>query len=51
LALHEYESHQALLDHAIEHGQMVPETAMSKRILGRALKIERAIWVVDEDYR
>jgi hypothetical protein len=51
LALHEYESHQALLDHAIEHGQMVPETAMSKRILERARKIERAVWEVDEDYR
>ena len=51
LALHEYESHQALLDHAIEHGQMVPETAMSKRILKGARKIERAIWEVDEDYR
>jgi len=51
LALHEYESHQALLDHAIEHGQMVPETAMSKLILERARKIERAIWEVDEDYR
>jgi hypothetical protein len=51
LALHEYESHQALLDHAIEYGQMVPETAMSKRILDGARKVERAIWEVDEDYR
>lgn len=51
LALHEYESHQALLDHAIEYGQMVPETLMSKRILDAARKVERAIWVVDEDYR
>lgn len=51
LALHEYESHQALLNYAIEHGQMVPETAMSKKILGCARKIERAIWEVDEDYR
>ncbi|KAM0709255.1 hypothetical protein Q7P35_003292 [Cladosporium inversicolor] len=51
LALHEYESHQALLDHAIEHGQMVPETPMSKRIFDSARKVERAIWEVDEDYR
>lgn len=51
LALHEYESHQALLDYAIEHGQLVPETAMSKKILEGARKIERAIWEVDEDYR
>lgn len=51
LALHEYESHQALLDHAIEYGQMVPETPMSKRILDGARKVERAIWEVDEDYR
>jgi hypothetical protein len=51
LALHEYESHQALLDHAIEFGQMIPETPMSKRILESARKIERAIWEVDEDYR
>jgi hypothetical protein len=40
-----------LLDHAIEFGQMIPETPMSKRILDSARKIERAIWEVDEDYR
>jgi hypothetical protein len=51
LALHEYESHQALLDHAIEYGQMLPETAMAKKILRSARRIERAIWEVDEDYR
>jgi len=51
LALHEYESHQALLDYAIEYGQMVPETPMSKRILEGARKVERAIWEVEEDYR
>lgn len=51
LALHEYESHQALLDHALEHGQLIPETAMSKKILDGARKVERAIWEVEEDYR
>jgi hypothetical protein len=51
LALHEYESHQALLDHAIEFGQMLPETAMARKILRSARRIERAIWEVDEDYR
>lgn len=51
LALHEYESHQALLDHAIEKGQLVPETAMSKKIFESAKKVERAIWEVEEDYR
>jgi hypothetical protein len=51
LALHEYESHQALLDHAIEYGQMLPETAMARKILRSARRIERAIWEVDEDYR
>ena len=51
LALHEYESHQALLDHALEHGQLVPETAMAKKILEGARKVERAIWEVEEDYR
>lgn len=51
LALHEYESYQALLDYAIEHGQLVPETVMSKEILDSARKIERSIWEVEEDYR
>jgi len=51
LALHEYVSHQALLDHAIEFGQLVPETEMSRRIFAGARKVERAIWEVEEDYR
>jgi len=51
LALHEYVSHQALLDHAIEFGQLVPETDMSRRIFAGARKVERAIWEVEEDYR
>ena len=51
LALHEYVSHQALLDHAIEFGQLVPETEMSKRVFAGARKVERTIWEVEEDYR
>lgn len=51
LALHEYESYQALLDYAIEHGQLVPETVMSKKILDGARKVERSVWEVEEDYR
>lgn len=51
LALHEYESHQALLDYAIEKGQLVPETPMSKKIFSSAKSVERAIWEVVEDYR
>lgn len=51
LALHEYESHQALLDYAIEKGQLVPETAMSRKIFESAKMVERAIWEVVEDYR
>lgn len=51
LALHEYVSHQALLDHALEFGQLVPETDMSRRIFAGARKVERAIWEVAEDYR
>jgi len=51
LALHEYVSHQALLDHAVEFGQLVPETEMSRRIFAGARKVERAIWEVEEDYR
>jgi len=51
LALHEYVSHQALLDHAIEYGQLVPETEMSRRVFAGAKKVERTIWDVEEDYR
>jgi hypothetical protein len=51
LALHEYVSHQALLDHAIEFGQLVPETEMSRRVFKGARKVERTIWEVEEDYR
>jgi hypothetical protein len=51
LALHEYVSHQALLDHAIEFGQLVPETEMSRRVFAGARKVERTIWEVEEDYR
>lgn len=51
LALHEYESHQALLDYAIEKGQLVPETPMSRKIFSSAKFVERAIWEVVEDYR
>lgn len=51
LALHEYESHQALLDYAIEKGQLVPETPTSKKIFSSAKSVERAIWEVTDDYR
>jgi hypothetical protein len=51
LALHEYVSHQALLDHAIEFGQLVPETEMSRRVFKGARKVERTVWEVAEDYR
>jgi hypothetical protein len=51
LALHEYVSHQALLDHAIEFGQLVPETEMSRRVFAGARKVERTVWEVEEDYR
>lgn len=50
LALHEYESHQALLDYAIENGQLVPETPMAKKIFSNAKTVERAIWEVSEDF-
>jgi hypothetical protein len=51
LALYEYESHQALLEHAVANGRVVPETEMARKILSGARKIERAIWEVAEDYR
>ncbi|KAK5112176.1 hypothetical protein LTR85_011609 [Meristemomyces frigidus] len=44
LALHECTSAQELLDYAIQHGQIVEETAWSKRIFATAKRVERTIW-------
>lgn len=46
LALHECTSTQAILDFAIQHGQIVPETAWSKRIFDAARSVERTIWEI-----
>lgn len=51
LALHEYESTQALLNLAIEKGgALAPETEWSHKILGKAKQVERTIWDVSESF-
>ena len=44
LALHECTTAQELLDYAIQHGQIVEETAWAKRILSTAIRVKRTIW-------
>lgn len=46
LAVHEYVSVDALLRYSLDHGQVVEETEWSRRVLGRAEKVERAVWEV-----
>ncbi|KAK0353122.1 hypothetical protein LTR02_007629 [Friedmanniomyces endolithicus] len=46
LALHECTSAKALLDYAIQHGQIVKETPWSKRVFTTAQSVERTIWDV-----
>ncbi|TKA76798.1 hypothetical protein B0A55_05851 [Friedmanniomyces simplex] len=46
LALHECTGAQALLDYAIQHGQIVKETPWSKRVFTTAKSVERTIWDV-----
>ena len=50
LALHEIIDAQALLNHAIQHGQIVEETAWSKRVFTAAKSVERTIWDVTGRY-
>nr|POE52166.1 hypothetical protein CFP56_52547 [Quercus suber] len=47
LAIHECRSTQALLDHAMIHGKIVPESARSDRIFENALSVERQIWEIN----
>lgn len=51
LALHEYESTEALLNLAIEKGgALAPETEWSHKILSKAKQVERTIWDVSENF-
>nr|OQO31167.1 hypothetical protein B0A51_01898 [Rachicladosporium sp. CCFEE 5018] len=46
LALHEYTSSKELLNYALQHGPLAPETEQSKRVLGGAKHVERTVWDV-----
>jgi hypothetical protein len=46
LAVHEYVSVEALLRYSLDHGQVVPETQWSRRVLGSAGGVERTVWEV-----
>ncbi|OQO00367.1 hypothetical protein B0A48_13715 [Cryoendolithus antarcticus] len=46
LALHEYTSSKDLLNYALQHGPLAPETEQSKRALGGAKHVERTVWEV-----
>nr|OQO31211.1 hypothetical protein B0A51_02051 [Rachicladosporium sp. CCFEE 5018] len=46
LALHEYTSSEELLNYALQHGPLAPETEQSKRVLGGAKHVERTVWDV-----
>ncbi|OQN99438.1 hypothetical protein B0A48_14415 [Cryoendolithus antarcticus] len=46
LALHEYTSSKELLNYALQHGPLAPETEQSKRVLGSAKHVERTVWDV-----
>lgn len=51
LALHEYESTQALFELALDRGgALVPETELSRKILGKAKQVERVVWDVYEQF-
>lgn len=50
LTLHECMSTKALLDHAIQYGQIVPETPWSKRIFA-ANSVERTVWDITGKYQ
>ncbi|KAK3654526.1 hypothetical protein LTR56_003171 [Elasticomyces elasticus] len=50
LALHECTGAKALLDYAIEHGQIVKETPWSKRVFSSAKSVQRQIWEITGRY-
>ena len=50
LALHEYSSVKAILDHAVQKGSLAPETPWSARVLDNAKKVERTIWDMSGRY-
>nr|POE82362.1 hypothetical protein CFP56_72510 [Quercus suber] len=47
LAIHECRSTQALLEHAMTHGKIVPESPRSDRIFNTAISVERQIWEIN----
>ncbi|KXL43397.1 hypothetical protein M433DRAFT_319411 [Acidomyces richmondensis BFW] len=51
LCLHECVSTKDLLDYAIQHGQIFPETDWSKRIFDSATHVERTIWDITGKYQ
>ena len=50
LALHECTSAEALLDYAIKHGAIVPETPWGKRVFGGAKSVQRSVWDITGRY-
>lgn len=46
LALHEYTSVEDLLNHSIQKGQLIEETAWTRRVFDDAKSVERTIWTV-----
>lgn len=50
LALHECTSAEALLDYAIKHGAIVPETPWGKRVFGGAKSVQRSVWDITGGY-
>jgi hypothetical protein len=50
LAIHECVSAQALLDYAIENGNIVPETPWSKQVFDAAISVQRTVWDISSKH-